>query len=33
MKFVEVEIKERVGYIILNRPDKRNALNADFVGS
>ncbi len=32
MKFVEVEIKERVGYIILNRPDKRNALNADFVG-
>tara|TARA_R110002049_G_scaffold151387_4_gene314978 strand:+ start:354 stop:1127 length:774 start_codon:yes stop_codon:yes gene_type:complete len=31
MKFVEVEIKERVGYIILNRPDKRNALNAEFV--
>jgi methylglutaconyl-CoA hydratase len=31
MKFVKVEIKERVGYIILNRPDKRNALNAEFV--
>ncbi len=31
MKFVAVEIKERVGYIILNRPDKRNALNAEFV--
>lgn len=31
MKFVEVEIKERVGYIILNRPDKRNALNAEFA--
>ncbi len=31
MKFVATEIKERVGYIILNRPDKRNALNAEFV--
>lgn len=31
MKFVAVNIKERVGYIILNRPDKRNALNAEFV--
>jgi methylglutaconyl-CoA hydratase len=31
MEFVEFEIKERVGYIILNRPDKRNALNAQFV--
>jgi methylglutaconyl-CoA hydratase len=31
MKFVVFEIKERVGYIILNRPDKRNALNAEFV--
>lgn len=24
-------VKERVGYLILNRPDKRNALNADMV--
>jgi methylglutaconyl-CoA hydratase len=25
------EVKERVGYIILNRPEKRNALSFDFV--
>lgn len=25
------EVKDRVGYIILNRPEKRNALSFDFV--
>lgn len=28
---VLLEIKNRVGYITLNRPEKRNALNFDFV--
>jgi len=31
MKFVLVEKNNRVGVITLNRPDKRNALNAEFV--
>ncbi len=31
MEFVKFDIKNRVGYLILNRPDKRNALNAEFV--
>ena len=31
MKFVKFELKDRVGYVILNRPEKRNALNAEFV--
>jgi methylglutaconyl-CoA hydratase len=28
---VEYEVKDRVGYITLNRPDKRNALSAEMV--
>lgn len=31
MNFVKYDIKERVGYITLNRPEKRNALNAAVV--
>jgi methylglutaconyl-CoA hydratase len=31
MKFVKTDIRDRIGYIILNRPEKRNALNAEFV--
>jgi len=31
MNYVKTEIHDRVGYIILNRPDKRNALNSEFV--
>jgi len=31
MEFVRYEVKNRVGYITLNRPDKRNALNHLFV--
>ena len=31
MKYVITEIRDRIGYIILNRPDKRNALNSEFV--
>ena len=31
MGFVQVEHKDALGIIILNRPDKRNALNAVFV--
>lgn len=31
MEFVKTEISERIGYITLNRPDKRNALNFQFV--
>ncbi len=31
MKFSKYQVKERVGYITLNRPEKRNALNYDFV--
>ena len=30
-KLVEFEIEDRVGYITLNRPDKRNALNFHMV--
>ena len=29
--FVNYYCKERVGFITLNRPEKRNALNAQFV--
>lgn len=31
MKFTRQEQKGRTAYIILDRPDKRNALNAEFV--
>jgi methylglutaconyl-CoA hydratase len=31
MEFVHTNIKDRIGYISLNRPDKRNALNFQFV--
>ena len=31
MKYVITEIRDRIGYIILNRPDKRNALNSECV--
>lgn len=31
MSLVEYEVKERVGYITLNRPDKRNALSHELV--
>jgi len=31
MKYIKTEIKDRIGYIILNRAEKRNALNHPFV--
>jgi methylglutaconyl-CoA hydratase len=31
MKLVTYEVKERVGYITLNRPEKRNALSFELV--
>lgn len=31
MNYIGYEVKERTGYITLNRPEKRNALNADVV--
>lgn len=31
MNFVKTDIRDRIGYIILNRPEKRNALNSEFV--
>ncbi len=31
MTYITIEIKDRIGYLILNRPEKRNALNAEFV--
>jgi methylglutaconyl-CoA hydratase len=31
MEFVQSHVKDRIGYIILNRPEKRNALNSQFV--
>src|SRR6478735_3482152 len=31
MEFVQTSINNRIGFISLNRPDKRNALNYQFV--
>ena len=31
MEHIEIEIKDRVGTITLNRPDKRNALNFELI--
>jgi len=31
MKYLEYSVADRIGYITLNRPDKRNALNHDVV--
>jgi len=31
MKFIKTEIKDRIGYIIINRAEKRNALNYEVV--
>ena len=31
MNFTKVAVENRIGYITLNRPDKRNALNHEFV--
>lgn len=33
MDLVLYEVKERIGYITLNRPDKRNALSFDLVSA
>ena len=29
--FVDYNCEERIGFVTLNRPEKRNALNAQFV--
>ena len=31
MALVETSVKDRIGYIVLNRPDKRNALSPEMV--
>jgi len=31
MEYIELDIKDRIGTVTLNRPDKRNALNFEFV--
>ncbi len=32
MQYTKVEVKDRIGFITLNRPEKRNALSYEFVG-
>jgi methylglutaconyl-CoA hydratase len=32
MELTKIEIKDRIGYITLTRPEKRNALSYEFVG-
>ncbi|ALW86509.1 methylglutaconyl-CoA hydratase [Hymenobacter sedentarius] len=31
LRYIRYDVQDRIGYITLNRPDKRNALNADVV--
>lgn len=31
MKYIQYEVSDRIGYITLNRPDKRNALSYELV--
>ena len=31
LRYIRYQAEDRIGYITLNRPDKRNALNADVV--
>ena len=31
LRYITYDCQERIGYVTLNRPDKRNALNADVV--
>ncbi len=31
MQYIKYDIKDRIGYLTLNRPEKRNALNAELV--